>query len=408
MNGIPPNDEDDVVAAFNSKHFGRIRSVRLDVTGPQLERIAPTMQEPFPALTCLHLRTSEVGNVPELPAKFLGGSAPSLQEVSLYGIPYPTLPTLLGSASSLVELDLRNIPRNGHISPESLAVGLVALPRLEIFILGFQSHPHPSPILPPPVTPSPIIPPPVTPAVQALLSLTYFEFKGASEYLEDLVSRLQGPALEHILITYLNQLIDYKVPYLSKFIHRSVAPEIILCKYAKVTFSGHEASFAIYPHANHPSDWGHARTIIECEGIDWQVYHMAQVLRQIFARKPLKASQPTLFNVVHLKLEVEPESHRINDADDDIDWPTLLHQFPTARTLHVSQELAGHIALVLDSVPESMAAEVLPSLNLICLAGQPASSVEKFASARRFSDQPVTVVNTERVFDERLEAFVSE
>jgi hypothetical protein len=34
-------------------------------------------------------------NIPVLPAEFLGGSAPRLQEITLYGIPYPTLPTLL-------------------------------------------------------------------------------------------------------------------------------------------------------------------------------------------------------------------------------------------------------------------------------------------------------------------------
>lgn len=263
-----------------------------------------------------------------------------------------------------------------------------------MFILGFETHPHPSQIHPPPVTP----------AVQALPSLTYFEFNGASEYLEDLVSRLHGPALKHILITYLNQLVDFQVSHLSEFIHRSVAPEITPCKHAKVTFSGHEVSFTIYPHANHPSlDWGPLRTITKCEGIDWQVYHMAEVLRQIFARQPVKASQPnTLFNVVHLKLKAEPEGTK--DADDDVDWPLLLHQFSTVRTLHVSQELAGHISHVLESVPEAMVAEVLPSLDLICLAGQPTSSVEKFTSARRLSGHPITVVNIEKEFDERLDS----
>ena len=106
------------------------------------------MQQPRPVLKCLQM-TSEDRNAPELPAKFLGGSAPSLRQVSLYGIPYPTLPSLLWSAIDLVELDLRKIPPTGYISPEAIAVGLAALPRLERFILlGFQPQPAPIRITP--------------------------------------------------------------------------------------------------------------------------------------------------------------------------------------------------------------------------------------------------------------------
>jgi hypothetical protein len=52
------------------------------------------MQEPFPLLTYLDISTKD-DNIPVLLAEFLGGSAPRLQEITLYGIPYPTSPTLL-------------------------------------------------------------------------------------------------------------------------------------------------------------------------------------------------------------------------------------------------------------------------------------------------------------------------
>jgi hypothetical protein len=49
-----------------------------------------------------------------------------------------------------------------------------------------------------------------------------------------------------------------------------------------------------------------------------------------------------------------------------------------------------------------MVTEVLPSLDLICLDGQPASSIEKFvaASARQLSGRPVTTIDTETEFEE--------
>jgi hypothetical protein len=44
-----------------------------------------------------------------------------------------------------------------------------------------------------------------------LPALTLLEFKGVSEYLEDLVSRIEAPALHIIYISFLNQLI-FNIP----------------------------------------------------------------------------------------------------------------------------------------------------------------------------------------------------
>ncbi|KAH8983146.1 hypothetical protein EDB86DRAFT_3085546 [Lactarius hatsudake] len=111
---------------------------------------------------------------------------------------------------------------------------------------------------------------------------------------------------------------------------------------------------------------------------------MAQVLSHFSA---------TLSTVVHLKLEVKlGKGRQLTDTDD---------------TLHLSQELAGHVALALEATTGEMVAETLPSLDLIYLAGHPASSIEKFIAAR-LSDHPVTVVDTETEFDEKLKSYVSE
>ncbi|KAH9018350.1 hypothetical protein EDB84DRAFT_1519578, partial [Lactarius hengduanensis] len=143
--------EGNVIAAL--KHPNRVCYLGLNVTGAQLGKMATAMQEPYPVLKHLDIR-SKVGNIPVLPAKFLGGSAPRLQEVYLCGIPFPTLPMFLLSASDLIELDLNDIPptASGYISPEAMVVGLASSPRLKNVTIEFQSAtPRTDPIRLPPV-----------------------------------------------------------------------------------------------------------------------------------------------------------------------------------------------------------------------------------------------------------------
>jgi hypothetical protein len=110
--------------------------------------------------------------------------------------------------------------------------------------------------------------------------------------------------------------------------------------------------------------------------------------------------------VTHLKLGVD-FLHRELKGTADVEWLHLLHQFSTEQTLHVPQELAWHVALALDDITAELVAKVLPSLQLTCLADQPASSIEKFIAVRQFSGRPVTSVDTEREFHERVKSYVS-
>ena len=385
----PSQDDDNIIAAL--EHPDRVCLFKLqkrNKLGWDFESIITAMQEPFPVLTYLDISTG-IYHFPVLPADFLGGSAPRLQEITLSGIPYPALPALLLSATDLVKLDLFDIPTTGYISPEAMVASLATLPKLETFIMGFRlATPRPDQIHPPPLTRT------------VLPALTYFRFKGASEYLEDLVSRVDSPRLNQIVTAYLNQVVDFQVLQFSNFVDRTVGPEITLFKHARFTFSYGSVAFTMIPHANYsPWDRRPATTIVSCRGIDSQVSHMAQVLGHMSAK---------LSNVVHLKLKVEPEGLQL-DGTDGVEWAHLLHQFSSAKTLHISQEIAGHVALALEDITTAeMVDEVLPSLDLIRVVGQPASSVKKFTATRQLSGHPVTVIETETEFDERLESYVSE
>ena len=341
------------------------------------------MREPFPVLTYLHIRVEGNGIAPALPVEFLGGSAPRLRNITLYGVPYLTIPTLLLSASDLVTLSLYSIPPTGYISPEAIVACLAVLPRLKTFDIEFQ---------PAPPRPDRIRPPPVTQIV--LPSLTTFEFRGASEYLEDLVSRIEGPQLSWIWVDLFNQLVDIRASQLSKFIDRSIGP---VFKRAEVTFHSGKATFTMDPHTSHPhSIRPRADTIILCEGIDWQVSHLAQVLGQF-------KFSGILSDVVHLKLEHELKKGRQLEGTDDIEWQHFFRQFSNVKTLHVSGKLAVHVALALEDIAGGMATEVLPSVELIWLAGRRA---KKFVAARRLSGHPVTMVPTKTEFNKRLESYI--
>ena len=365
-----PNDEDNVIAAL--EHPDRVSEVNLDITGLQLRKIAMAMQKPFSALRRVEILSLDV-NAPVLPAKFLGGSAPCLHTFSLHRIPFPSLPTLLLSASDLVALNLYKIPPSGYISPNAMVVCLATLPRLRRFHVGFQSATS---------RPDRVRPPPVTRTV--LPALTYFYFRGASEYLEDLVARIDGPQLDQVNIKYLNQLVDFQVARVTEFIDRSLGPKLTLCTQAHVTFSSDEVSFTMYPPPRDQPDQGptHVKTVILCKGMTWQVSHMAQVLRHFFA---------ALSNTTHLRLDGTPENECQLEDMDEIEWLHFLRQFSNVRSLTVYSELIGQVAPTLNDITAETGADVMPSLDLICIDGNSKTSLEKYLSARRLSGRPVTL-----------------
>ena len=376
LEDIGPEGEDNVVAALG--HSDRVCYIR--VMRSELEKMVTVMQVPFPALTHLELYSRhDDEDVPALSAGFLGGSAPRLQEISLSRIPFPSLPTLLLSTGNLVRLYLSGIPSTGYISPEAMAVGLAPLSKLENLWISFDSF-----------SSDQIRPPPATRIV--LPALITFSFQGAYTYLENIVACIDSPQLDRIHINFSDQLFDIPVAQLSKFLDRSMGPKLALLKHAHIGLSGYFFSFLIYRHPS--SDWH-----ISSEGIDLQVPNIAHSFRQFSA---------TLSNVIHLRLEVKRREGRQLEGTVEVEWMHLLRQFSAIQSLYISQDLAGPISLALEDITAEMAIEVWPSLDLICLEGLPAASIEKFATARQLSGRPVIVVDTKTEFSERLEFSVEE
>ena len=381
--GGTPLNEDNIVAALDSKNLDRVCFVRLGVTGSQLKRIATVMQKPFPTLKYLHIvLEDEYASAPVLLDGFLGGSAPGLKKIVFSGVPYPALPTLLLSASGLVELGLHSI---SPISPEAMVTSLDALPRLERFSIEFDSSTT--------SLPDRIYSPPITQSV--LPALTSFRFRGLNEYLEDLVSRIDCPQLSAISVVYLNPPIDFPATRLVEFVDRSVGPRSTVFRRGQVVVRKRSTTFTLY-HTKYPSldpcsDWPPFTR--DSEAFEWRVTHMAQVLSRVSA---------TLSNVVHLELYKGPH----HGCMSTVEYQRVLCQFSAVRTLKVGWEIAERMARTLEDLIEERVVELFPFLELILLQGQPASSIEKFVALRQLSGHFVTVVDCEEEFYKRLDSYI--
>ena len=399
MSQIECTDEDNIIAALDRPD--RVSVVSLLLTGRQLRKMVTVMQQPFPSLRHLFLEAykSNELDVPALPSEFLGRSAPHLQTIELDGIPFPSLPALLLTSADLVTLHLVNIPQTGYIPPEAMVAALATLGRLEDLRFAFLS---------PASCPDQIRLLPIARSV--LPALTSFEFRGVRGYLEDFMARIDAPRLHTIWIYYFDQLVDFEVPQLCRFIDNS---EVNRPSHCSVHFQHSLISFGAGPtivsfgagpttHTRESKFYDvfprHIVVRILCEGMDLQVSHLAQTLDQISV---------ILSNVVHFVIgynSISPEP----EGMDNIEWLQLLRPFSSVRTLFVSRDFAGHVSRSLDNITAVMATEVLPALKMLCLEGEPPSSDHKFIATRSESGRPVLVVNTQREFQEGLKMYLGD
>ena len=206
--GLPRPSVTNVISML--KQNDRVCKIVIDnVPSPLLFK---AMAKPFPALIELTLtQMSHMEEPPTFPDSFLGGSAPRLQSLRLYGFPLPGKGKLLLSTRDLVDLSLGFIPYSGYVSPESMVDILSALTKLKSFQLhltrfesfGFWTHEESQY---PPVFERVVLP-----------ALTNFDYRGNSEYLEGIVSRIDAP-LDCVAVTFTNQLTLSDVPSFRDFI----------------------------------------------------------------------------------------------------------------------------------------------------------------------------------------------
>ena len=367
----PTEHVDNIIAVL--ERSDRVCQINLGVLGSHLDKISAAMQEPFPELTHLELWSyNETEAV--LPDSFLGGSAPRLQFLLLERISYPGLPKLLLSATHLVDLRLFDIPHSGYISPEALST-LTSLEQLWLRFQSPRSRPDQASRRPPPLTRT------------VLPTLIHFEFKGVTEYLEDVVSRIDAPRLNNLYITFFND-IEFDTPQFIQFISRT--PTLKALETARVAF-GDEASEVNL--SSQTPGYGKVDVKISCSDLDWQVSSLGQL-----CGSPL----PPFSTLEDLYIDGDPywQPHWEEKIDNML-WLELLLPFTTVKNFYLSREFASRIELALQELVGGSTTEVLPALQNIFLEGLEPSGpiqegIEQFVAERRVTGHPITVTPWER------------
>ncbi len=364
-------DIDNILAALEPND--RIREIiLLHIPSAHWEKVLPAMEVQFPALARLQLGSSETPLVAT--NLILGGSAPRLRALTLDGISFRGLPKLL-SATDLVALDLMRTPHSAYVSPEMMVTCLSTLTRLKFLYLGFkspQSRPdHQRQRHPPP-----------TRAV--LPALSSFLFRGVSEYLEDLVSRIDAPQLTQVHMSFFHQLI-FDTPQLTQFICRIPTVKAHDQAQARLVFS-ERLVYVIFKRTLSEV----FRLGILCGQSDWQLSSLAQICVSSFPQ----ALIPT---VEHLYI-VE-DSRSLPHWQDDFknsQWLEILHPFTAVKNLYLSKDLASRVAQSLQDLVGGRVTESLPALQNLFLEelhpSEPvAEAIGRFVAARQSSDHPIAI-----------------
>ena len=358
------------------EHSDRIREIEIyldEYTTQEIEKLWTAMQVPFPELTALVLGQVS-SSVPVLPDSFLRGSVPRLRSLTLTSIPFPGIPKLLLSATHLVQLCLWNIPHSGYISPKAMVTFLSALTSLEVLQLGFES---------PQSCPDLETQPPFLPTRFILPTLAEFWFKGASEYSEEFLARIDAPQVYKLSTMFFND-IDFDTPELAQFIGRT--PTLRVYDKARLMFGGHQAQVRLKPRPKQFSQRMVEVTIL-CQVSNWQLSSLAQV-----CTLPLRP----LLTMENLYIEGQYPPVNWKDDIEAVEWLDLLHPFGAVKNLYLSEEFAPRIAPALQELTEGRTTEMLPALKHILIQGfQPSEPVQEgiaqFISARQLINRPVVI-----------------
>jgi hypothetical protein len=186
-----PENYDFDAAIMQRNHACNITLFHL-VSNSQLQRLVRVTQGPFPALVHFFLQFDRSNGhaAPPLPDGFLGGSSPRLQFLALNSVRFPALPKPFLSGTDLVHLALERIPHNGsHPRRTSLSwpcwqTSNFSRLNSSPFNLALTGNPD-----------------------VRLCWHTLFYLLLLSEYLEDLVARIDAPLLGTVCITFFYQLI---------------------------------------------------------------------------------------------------------------------------------------------------------------------------------------------------------
>ena len=357
------------------EHKDRIRELILQpVTSWQLRKFfqLAAVRQPFPVLT--HLKVRDLGDGPpmDVPASFLGGSAPLLQTLWLDLVPFPGLPGFLLSATHLVDLRLWKIPHSGYISPWALATSLALLTSLKTLHIGFESLNSSRIVRPYQKIQGPFSRMLILPVLTELL------FKGADEYLEELVARIDAPLLNTLHITFfkLDRLI-FDTLQLMQFISRTLK------------FKAHDKAHVVFSDAE-------ASVILQLFDRELKLGVSPRRLSSLaqLCKSPCCQTFIPAVERLYITQSKLPKQFDVQSSQ----WLDLLHSFTAVKNLYISFDFVPFVARALQEIVGERVTEVLPALQTLFLEETPPSRpvLGQFVTARRLANLPVAVYRWER------------
>ena len=370
------------------EHKDRVYHIDLKQIPDSLSKaIAAALAEPFPALKGVALQVESNHKMePVLPNALLGGSAPRLQTLRLFGVPFPAIPKLLLSAPDLVSLHLWDIPHSAYFSPDDMVTCLSTLMHLNVLYLGFRS----------PLSRTDRAAPRLRSPTRAVLPVLFtLEFKGVSEYFEDLAAQIDAPRLNTLFILFFNQLI-FETPQLVQFISRTDGPNLKAPNRADLFFHDDFVKFSLFPQAQ-TTNCGRLEIVLESKVSEWQLSSVAQVCNSF--------SFP-LFALENVSIYDSKNVSRFHfgspwqEGMDSTQWLELLHPFNAMKNLYLSNELVQHVLPALHFHDEEAGiTEVLPALqNILIEDFDPyppwlpiRKEIREFVDARVLYGYPVSV-----------------
>ena len=255
-----------------------------------------------------------------------------------------------------------------------MVTSLSALTRLELICIGFES-----PRSCPPREGRHRLP-----TRSVLPALTDLMFIGLSEYLEDLVARIDAPLLNRLYISFFHQVI-FDTPQLAQFLSRT--PKLKACDEARLIFSDLHATITLPGRDNLGLQLG-----ISCRRSDWQLSSLAQV-----CTSSLPQALTPMLEHLHILEDISWRPLWQDDLAND-HWLELFHQFTTVRNLYLSPEFVPRIAPTLQELVGERVTEVLPNLQRIFLedldlqeSGFVPEAMWQFIAARQLSGHPIAI-----------------
>ena len=216
-----------------------------------------------------------------------------------------------------------------------------------------------------------------------LPALEIFDFIGVTEYLEELLIRIDTPHLDFMHITFFNQ-IDFDCPRLIQFIN--CTPALRASDKAHLQFDDSFASVTL------PSGPRTLRIGISSMEPDWQVWSVGQICN---------SSLPPPSTIEDLYIERRLGYLKIDwknayDAIENTLWLQLLLPFTAVRNLYLSNEFAPIIAAALQELVGARITEVLPSLQNIFVEGLEPSgpfqdNIMKLVATQQLPEPPIAI-----------------